>query len=402
MDTRSQGKKIHCAPLAACPGGRTDFGKLINNPRMGGFRTPCDRDDRCRFFRDLRFARKGTRCGGAQGPESGLGRRFLSCGWGPEKYLGDGEKVILVTGGAGTMGRRLAVSLLGRGETVRVLCLPGDPAAQGLADLGAEIAHADITRPESLPAALAGARVVFHLAAVLLSPGREGVFQAVNSEGTRNLVRAAEAAGAGHFIYVSSISVAYPRGNAYARSKLEGESWVKAAKIPFTIVRPTLAYEDGGAAEFQAFVGHLRKGPVVWLPRGGRARKNPVHVDDLAAGFLVLPGNRIAFGKTYVFSGGASLTLLDMARALLAHMGRPKPVLGIPAWLCLLAIAASRAWSLISRRPPAFTWQTYTGLVQDADFDSAAAHADLGYAPRAFAEGLNSLTSLHGSLRKAE
>lgn len=298
------------------------------------------------------------------------------------------------------MGKRLAQGFIARGRPVRALCLPGDPAAATLARLGAQVIQADITRPESLAGALDGVSVVFHLAAVLLSPGREDVFQAVNADGTRNLVRAAEAAGAGHFIYVSSISVAYPRGNAYARSKLRGEEWVKAGRIPFTIVRPTLAYEDGGAAEFQAFVAHLRKGPLVWLPRGGRARKNPVHVDDLVAGFLALPANPAAFGKTYVFSGGGSLALRDMARMLLAHMGRPKPILGLPAWLCLIVVGAARAWSLLSRRPPAFTWQTYTGLIQDADFPCAEARADLGYAPRPFSEGIATLVSLRGALRR--
>lgn len=312
-----------------------------------------------------------------------------------------GLEVILVTGGAGTMGRRLVAALIDRGEKVRVLCLPGDPAAKVIADQGAEVVHGDITRADTLPAALAGVETIFHLAAVLLAPGRETVFRTVNSDGTRNLVRAAEAAGAAHFIYVSSISVAYPRGNAYSRSKLQGEEWVKASHVPYTIVRPTLAYEDGGAAEFLAFVNHLRKGPVVWLPRGGRARKNPVHVEDLVAGFLALPGNAKAFGKTYVFSGPGSIPLRDMASHLLDHMGRRKPIRSVPAWACLAAVGAARLISVLTGRPPAFTWQTYTGLVQDADFPCDEAAEDLGYAPRTFDEGIATLDSLRGVLREA-
>ncbi len=299
------------------------------------------------------------------------------------------------------MGRRLAKSLAEKGERVRVLCLPGDAFAQGLSADGIEVVFGDITRPETLAPALAGTDVVFHLAAVLLSPGNEAVFQAVNADGTRNLVRAAEAARAGHFIYVSSISVAYPRGNAYARSKLAGEEWVKAGRIPFTIIRPTLAYEDGGAAEFMAFVAHLRRGDFVFLPAGGRARKNPVHVDDLAAGFLALPRNPAAFGKTYVFSGGGSISLMEMGDALLKHMGKRKPIVSVPAWLCRLAVAAAWVIGKILRRPPAFTWQTYTGLIQDADFPCDAARADLGYSPRTFPEGIATLASLRSVLAGA-
>lgn len=297
------------------------------------------------------------------------------------------------------MGLRLAGALIARGHRVRALCLPGDASAAKARGLGAETVSGDITDPASLGPALEGVRVVFHLAAVLLSPGRPEVFEKVNAEGTRNLVAAAEKAGVPHFIYVSSISVAYPRGNAYARSKAKGEAYVKASRMAWTIVRPTLAYEDGGAAEFMAFVDHLKRGRTVWLPAGGRARKNPVHVEDLADGFAALPGNAAAYGKTYVFSGGEALSLREMAALLLAHMGRPKPIRALPAWICLAAVGASWILARATRRPPFFTWQTYTGLVQDAGFPPDPARADLGYAPRSFRAGVATVASLRDCLR---
>jgi NADH dehydrogenase len=305
--------------------------------------------------------------------------------------------LILVTGGAGKMGRRLAAALAQRGHRVRILCLPGVPAPS---EGGIEIAYGDITRKDTLPSALAGVETVFHLAALVLSPGRPEAFRAVNAEGTRNMVDAAEAAGVSHFIYVSSISVIYPIQNAYSRSKLQGEDWVKRSRLRYTIVRPTLAYEDGGAAEFMGLVHHLRRGPIVFLPAGGRARKNPVHIDDLVSGFLALPGNAKASGKTYVFCGGETLSLREMSRALLGYMGRPKPIVGVPAWLCLLGAGALWALSKITGRPSGFTYQTYTGLVQDAAPVPDAAREDLGYQPRAFSAGIASLASLKDCLKK--
>ena len=189
--------------------------------------------------------------------------------------------MILITGGAGNVGRRLALALAEQGHRVRALCLPDDPGAARLLGCPVDVRTGDITRKETLAAALKDVRIVFHLAAVLIAPGDPDLFEAVNSQGTRNLVEAAEAEGVEQFIYVSSISVEYPVTNAYARSKLRGEEWVKRSAIPFTIVRPTLAYQDGGAFEFMRFVEHLkRRGPVVWLPEGGRSLKSPVHIDD--------------------------------------------------------------------------------------------------------------------------
>lgn len=312
-------------------------------------------------------------------------------------------RAILVTGGLGAMGRRLSLALAARGHRIRVLCLPaeaGSPAAAALAARGVDILPGDVTRPDTLAAALPGIDTLFHLAAVLLSPLRPEVFHEVNAEGTRHLVRAAEAAGVRHFIHVSSVSVLYPWTNAYARSKRLSEDVVRSSRLSATIVRPTLAYEDGGSAEFMRFVDHLRRYPLVLLPGGGRARKNPVHVEDLVDGFLSLIGNDRALGMTYHFAGGGSLTLREMAEALLAHMGRPKPVLGVPLALALPPAAAAWAYGRVFRRAHAFTVQSLTGLCQDAAPEDSGAARDLGWKPRSFREGLSSLHSLEGCLSR--
>jgi dihydroflavonol-4-reductase len=126
-----------------------------------------------------------------------------------------------------------------------------------------------------------------------------------------------------------------------------------------------------------------------------------VHIDDLVAGFLALTDNPRALGKTYVFSGGENLTLKEMARLLLTHMGRPKPIWAIPGWVCLSAIALLWSWSKATGRENPFTWQTYTGLVQDAAPSHQAAREDLGYRPRPFHQGLATLVSLRDCLRAA-
>jgi nucleoside-diphosphate-sugar epimerase len=290
---------------------------------------------------------------------------------------------ILITGAAGEIGSRMVRSFHQQGHRVRALVLPGDPLAARLGD-AAEVHQGDVTKPETLAAAFAGVEVVYHLAAVLLCEKVE-LFQAVNVEGTRNVAAAAEAAGVSHLVHISSASVVYPNTTHYSRSKREGEAVVTACrKLHWTIVRPTLVYDRDGGLEFKLYADFVRRFPVVPLAAGGRARKRPVHVDDLLAGLLAMAGNRITFGKIYNLSGGETVTLRELALLMLERQGRSKPMLAIPATLCAIA---ARAWGLWHRQPLLME-HTMAGLVQDADLDPSQAMQDLGYRPLGVREGI--------------
>jgi NADH dehydrogenase len=292
--------------------------------------------------------------------------------------------VILVTGGAGVIGSRLVRGLVKAGHRVRVLTLPGDPYVSRLAGLECEIAYGSVTDAVSLGGVCDGVETVFHLAAVLLNDDPQ-VFQRVNAEGTRTLVKASIEGGVGHFILCSSISVTYPWTTPYNASKREAERIVREqSAMRWTIVRPTLAYNENGGEEYRVFVDFLKRWPVGFFVGRGRARKNPVHVDDLMRGFLAIPGNPKSHGKTYPFCGGAPITLWEMGRLALEHEGIAKPFVPVPVWLCRVAAAVMGA---TMRRAP-FTAHVIAGLTQDAVPDWSEARADLGYQPVGFREGL--------------
>jgi hypothetical protein len=80
-------------------------------------------------------------------------------------------------------------------------------------------------------------------------------------------------------------------------------------------------------------------------------------------------------------------------------MGRAKPIIGVPAWICLLGAGILWLVCKATGMKNAFTYQTYTGLVQDAAPSHRAAAEDLGYRPRPFREGLATLDSLRDCLR---
>jgi len=285
-------------------------------------------------------------------------------------------RTAFITGAAGVMGTRLTARLRKAGWNVRALVMPGDPLRSRVDSLGCEVREGNISDASSLRGACDGADLVYHLAAVIISHD-PSVFQRVNRDGTANVVAEAQRSRVGHFVYVSSASVTYPRRTLYAESKLEAERIVENSGVPYTIVRPTLVYEQGGAQEIMMFLDYLKRYPIVPFIGSGAALKRPVWSEDVVDGLERLAGSTIAHGKTYNFSGGEAISMRELAELLLQYHDRPRPVLPLPVFACRAAAALLK---VLMDKPP-LTSSAIAGIVNDANLDPSEAMRDLGYAP---------------------
>jgi NADH dehydrogenase len=285
--------------------------------------------------------------------------------------------MILVTGGTGAMGSVLVRMLHQRGDSVRVLCMPGDPFVSRVKDYAADIRCADIANREQCKGVCDGVAAVMHLAAVIVS-NNETAFRRVNVEGTRTIIEEAKKARVGQFIYVSSASVVYPRPTPYSLSKQEAEDIVKKSGLAYTVARPTLVYGAQGGQEFDMYLAYLARYPVVPFIGRGESLKRPVHVDDVNDGLLAMCGNEKAFRKTYSLSGGEAISIINFSRLCLRMLGhKHKPIVHVPVWLCKMIAAAM---GLVMSNPP-LNWQVIAGITQDANLDPTDAMKDLGYNP---------------------
>lgn len=238
----------------------------------------------------------------------------------------------LVTGAAGFVGRQLCRRLRAAGHPVRGLARRADAE---LTALGVDVVTGDLGAPGAWQDAVAGADCIIHCAALAAFDAGPAA-TAINVEGTRRLLEAAKKTGAppARFVFVSTIgAVDRAAGDpctapldensppvptsAYGRSKLEAEQLVRAAGVPFCIVRPAMVVggDMRSDSHFAVFIrAALRRAPLAWPAWPGAF--SVVHVDDLAAALELCATHPDAAGRTF-FCAGSPLAVgecFDLAR----------------------------------------------------------------------------------------
>ncbi|GAA4503555.1 complex I NDUFA9 subunit family protein [Gluconacetobacter tumulicola] len=244
------------------------------------------------------------------------------------------RKVAAVIGGSGFLGRHVVRRLAEDGYVVRVAARRADRAAslRPLGDVGQIVPlGASILNPESLVPVVEGARVVVNLVGILAERGR-ATFQAVHVEGAAAVARLAASAGVAQLVHVSAIGASPDSRSAYGRSKAAGEDAVLRAMPEATIVRPSILF--GAEDHFtNLFATLARFSPIVPV-YGARTRLQPVYVADVAEGIRRLLAGGYA-GTIFEFGGPAIRTMEEIARLVVAAVGRRRLVVAVPpalAW----------------------------------------------------------------------
>jgi NADH dehydrogenase len=293
------------------------------------------------------------------------------------------QSTVLLTGATGYLGRRLLARLVASGRPVRCLVLPTD-SDDASRLLPCEVVYGDLSDSKGFDSLLEGVHTVVHSAA-LMPPNDPGKIHAVNVGGTAALLESARIQGVKRFAYLSAVSAIYPIKKAYGRSKAEAEALVAASGLDFTILRLTMLYGEGGGLHFAKLVGMMEKIPLVFPVLGpGRARLQPVYVDDAVRAVEIALASPAAVGRTLDVSGGSAVTFNELVDAVAAAMGRRRVRLHAPLWLCRIAAALAERVnpnSFLSR-------DAIVGLTQDATLDNTAFVREFGWKPLDLASGL--------------
>ncbi len=284
--------------------------------------------------------------------------------------------LVTVFGGGGFVGRYVVQALIRAGARVRVAERHPERAffLKGGANLGQiQFVATDVTRPETLGAAVAGADAVINLV------GSFDNMDAVQVVGAGNVAAAAARAGVAALVHVSAIGADPASPSAYGRSKGAGEAAVRAAFPGATIMQPSLIF--GREDQFSnRFAGLIRALPVVPVIRGD-ARFQPVFVGDVAAAIVAALGDESARGQSFALGGPQVLSMREINTWLGKATGHEKLMLDVPDVVAGL-MARTTGWLPLAP----MTWDQWLMLQGDNIVpEGAKGLAALGITPTAMA-----------------
>jgi len=309
----------------------------------------------------------------------------------------------LVTGASGFLGGRLAQLLAARGIRVRALVRDSSDVRH-LADPRIELVRGSLADRESLAAAVRGATHVYHCAACSTDWAPWRVYYEANVTGVRNLLEAASREpGLERLLHVSTTDVyGYPLvpcaesgllvdvGLPYNRTKLLGDNLVRAASLPWTIVRPATIYGPRGKAFAIDIAALLRQG-VMAVMDGGRTPGGFSYVDNAAEAIIAASTARETVGRVYNMADGSGATWRTYVDTLADGLGLRRPWLSMPSSVAFALARTVEAPHRFLRLPgrPLLTRHAVFLLSRDQEFPTEAARRDFGFRPEvSFEEGV--------------
>jgi dihydroflavonol-4-reductase len=307
--------------------------------------------------------------------------------------------MILVTGATGHIGNVLVRELVARGESVRVLVIPGEEISS-IEGLPVEKYTGDVLKIESLAQAFEGVEYVYHLAGIIsIMPGPDTIMRQVNVEGTRNVLNAARQARVKRLVYTSSIhALERPPHGVVIDERLRFDPHNPAGEYDRTKAEATLevqqAVKDGLDAVIVCPTGVIgpndyrrsEMGLLLWS--WARQRFNVlvdgifdfVDVRDIALGHI-LACERGRCGETYIL-GGERISLARLWAMVRESACCQSQSLILPFSLAFFAAQFTPFYYRLTRQKARFTPYALETVNSNSEISHEKARRELGYQPR--------------------
>jgi len=312
---------------------------------------------------------------------------------------------VLVTGGAGFLGKKVVTALLEKGHEPLLLVRGG--FRPGLPD-GAEVIDGDVRDASLFARASEGCEAILHAAALvkLWSP-RRADFDDINVGGIRNAIAAARACGI-RLVYTSSFMAVGPTPEAgvdeththpgppyrndYERTKALADAVAREYAREggdIVLLYPGVVYGPGELTDGNIVARMLADRMNNRLPGivgPGDRLWSYSYVDDVALGH-VSALERGARGERYLLAGD-NATLTRVFASASAKAGRDLSPRKLPYGLSRVVGRAMWLWADMTGKPPDLTHEAVGIFEKHWAYRSDKAVRELDYAVRPLEEGI--------------
>jgi len=225
---------------------------------------------------------------------------------------------IFLAGATGFVGGHVRRTLLEYGHEPRVLThkrLAGP-------EPGTEFVPGDVTRTESLAAAMQNCDAVINLVGIIREfPARGITFDKLHVGATQNLLTATRQAGIQRFLQMSALGARPDAVSRYHQTKYRAEEAVRASGLDWTIFRPSVIF--GPKDDFiNKLAGIIKSLPVVPVVGDGCYRLQPIDGNDVARCFAMALEMPETVGQTYRLCGRDRITYLELLEIIARTLGK--------------------------------------------------------------------------------
>lgn len=236
---------------------------------------------------------------------------------------------------------------------------------------GVELVQGDFARPESLKSPLRGVEVFVNVASLGFGHAE-------------SLIRMVESAGVRRAIFFSSTSIYTTLDPESKAIRIEAEKAIQSSSLAHTILRPTMIYGGRRDRNLCRLVTYLSRWRLIPVFGSGEYLQQPVYVDDLAAAVDQCLRHEDTICQSYNLPGRAALTFNQLINIISSLLNRRIYRIHLPyrpLTILLGKLEKSGVQMPISA-------EQILRLNEHKAFEWKDAHADFGYSPRDFREGM--------------
>ena len=197
-----------------------------------------------------------------------------------------------------------------------------------------DIVQANIFDEKKLDQLLSEVDICINLIGILFEKNKLNTFENIHSIFPKKLAEICKSKKI-KFLHLSALGIEQATNSMYAKSKLEGENYIRNILPSATIVKPSLVYSQDDNFTTR-FLSILSLAPIFPIYYGGKTKFTPIHASDLADLIFYLISKEI-HSKTIEALGPEILTFKEIINKLSYSINKKRFLFPMPLLLAKLS-----------------------------------------------------------------